>query len=1083
MLGNSTLKKADAELYPNRGKIKILGKEMEMKETDSGHYSVRIDPPDDDKQFVKENSSLECLVCDENVARELNLKEVEKLHQYFGHVSQQKLENLIKNANKMSPEVQSNLKKVYSNCQSCALNKKSNPRTKVALPRAVKFNDVVSIDLKDYKEGEHRYIVYMVDLFSRFTVGSLIPNKNPSTIGSVILEKWIAPMGRMRVLHSDRGGEFNNEELTVLAEYLGVRSTFTAAYSPQQNGVNERGHAIVDRMIDKIRTQDKSIPPGVALTWALVAKNTLQNVSGYSPFQIVFGECPSLPSVYTTGPSGLEEPVMSKAVAAHINALHLAREAYISGESDKILKNALKQRIYKRGGDIKQNEWIYFKNKDRWEGPVKVIALDGKNLYAFRGGRLLTINSDYAQIAAFEGELKKRSEGLAPGGAPLSGLAAGGAPLSGVSGRDASLSNQEDNPYEENVDQQENLHHIDAEIETLDEVAENNSQEEEGSNGNTQCQQIALTKNDVVRYKINANDDWVSVKLINRAGKVGGKHEGWWNVCDVEKGHKFSLNTNETQELEFVEDQPDSVADPQPTSSSEEVYVTILPRYRHNEKNCEVAKEKELRAWDNFHVYEEVIDEGQPKIGTNWILTQKVVDGKVVVKARLTARGDQEDSEGIRKDSPTVRKGNIKIFCMVAAKYKWNIKSSDVTSAFLQGVRIEREVYLLPPKERRIPGVLWKLVKPVYGLVDAPRGWHLSLDKKFQKAGCEKSLLDPAMYLHFTNQGGHKVLEGIALTHVDDILHGGSRDFEETVIQPIKKAFMFGTEEEEKFRYVGMNMQQTGAGISIDQNHYIEGLEFPDMDVVSSHDKNDEVMNSEGQAEFRSCVAKILHIGFQSRPDVCFEAKCLSTIYGKAKKSDLKSAYKKISKLKGQKTEMFFPNLGDIAEWTIVGYGDAGIKSMPDKLSSVGGHVVLLTNPHLRLACVLSWRSKKLVRKVVSSLAGEALATGATVGEIVYTKAILRQMFGEQVDKMPVIIFTDSRNLFEAVNSTSLVEDPWLIPDVAIIKEALENGTVQGLRRVASQDMIANCLTKQGASAESLLKILRTGQYILPAGI
>ena len=70
-------------------------------------------------------------------------------------------------------------------------------------------------------------------------------------------------------------------------------------------------------------------------------------------------------------------------------------------------------------------------------------------------------------------------------------------------------------------------------------------------------------------------------------------------------------------------------------------------------------------------------------------------------------------------------------------------------------------------------------------------------------------------------------------------------------------------------------------------------------------------------------MAKILHISYQSRPDVCFEAKCLSTKFGKAKKSDLKSALKKIQKLKGIKTEMFFPNLGDIEEWNLVGYGDA----------------------------------------------------------------------------------------------------------------------------------------------------------------
>ena len=105
-------------------------------------------------------------------------------------------------------------------------------------------------------------------------------------------------MGLMNFIHSDRGGEFCCEELTEIAEYLGVRSTFTAAYSPNQNGTNERNHAIVDNMIAKMRMQDPNMPASVALTWALMAKNTLQNVSGFSPFQIVFGITFALPSVY-----------------------------------------------------------------------------------------------------------------------------------------------------------------------------------------------------------------------------------------------------------------------------------------------------------------------------------------------------------------------------------------------------------------------------------------------------------------------------------------------------------------------------------------------------------------------------------------------------------------------------------------------------------------------------------------------------------------------------------------------------------------------------------------------------------------
>jgi hypothetical protein len=87
------------------------------------------------------------------------------------------------------------------------------------------------------------------------------------------------------------------------------------------------------------------------------------------------------------------------------------------------------------------------------------------------------------------------------------------------------------------------------------------------------------------------------------------------------------------------------------------------------------------------------------------------------------------------------------------------------------------------------------------------------------------------------------------------------------------------------------------------------------------------------------------------------------------------------------------------------------------------------------------------------------------------------------INNLPAIVFTDCKNLHDAVYSSSLVEDSWLIPDIAIIQEALEKQTVSCVRRVASDEMLADCLTKAGACGEKLLSVLQTGQYNLPLGL
>ena len=63
----------------------------------------------------------------------------------------------------------------------------------------------------------------------------------------------------------------------------------------------------------------------------------------------------------------------------------------------------------------------------------------------------------------------------------------------------------------------------------------------------------------------------------------------------------------------------------------------------------------------------------------------------------------------------------MKLFLAISANDNFKLKSLDVTSAFLQGEKLDRDVYVIPPLEARKPGILWKLQKSAYGLYDASR--------------------------------------------------------------------------------------------------------------------------------------------------------------------------------------------------------------------------------------------------------------------------------------------------------------------------------------------------------------------------
>ena len=312
-----------------------------------------------------------------------------------------------------------------------------------------------------------------------------------------------------------------------------------------------------------------------------------------------------------------------------------------------------------------------------------------------------------------------------------------------------------------------------------------------------------IKKNMVIKYK--KDGEVKTVEVVSRAGKVAsikgkgkeGKYEHHWNLRDQETGHISCCDTKSLEEISKVPAREENNARDE---SEDEVFAVNIPRHLHGDKECREAKEVELSRFDEFNAYEEVPDEGQECLGTNWVLTEKVKDGKTMVKARLCVRGDQEENaDEVQRDSPTVRKSNINILLMAAARNKWPVKSQDVSSAFLQSVPIERDVYVKPPKERRIPGVVWKLNKTVYGLVDASRGFYLNFSGQLQTLGCEKAKMDPAMFIHFEENemdDFHKEPSGLAVTHVDDMLSAGGNRFETEVIEKMKQQFKFGSEEE-----------------------------------------------------------------------------------------------------------------------------------------------------------------------------------------------------------------------------------------------------------------------------------------------
>ena len=119
----------------------------------------------------------------------------------------------------------------------------------------------------------------------------------------------------------------------------------------------------------------------------------------------------------------------------------------------------------------------------------------------------------------------------------------------------------------------------------------------------------------------------------------------------------------------------------------------------------------------------------------------------------------------------------------VAANNKFEIASLDIRAAFLQARKLDRPVFVLPPKDIRKEGILWKLLKPLYGLDDASRRFWLRIKEIFIKMGMKIMEGDEAFY--YLHDGTE--LQGTVLTHVDDFTIAGKYEFVKRVVETVEK--------------------------------------------------------------------------------------------------------------------------------------------------------------------------------------------------------------------------------------------------------------------------------------------------------
>lgn len=276
-------------------------------------------------------------------------------------------------------------------CVKCQRRKGTPQKRRAALQTsAVGFPlERVAMDIMGplpVSERGHRYVLVVMDYFTKWAEAFPLPNQEAQTIAEVFVTHFVCRYGMPSQIHTDRGKNFDSRLLQSICKLLDIEKTLTSAYRPQSDGLVERMNRTLEDIVSKYvqydqKDWDKYLP------FALMAyRASPQETSGLSPNLLMFGREVSIPLRFIAGKvPGTEGEDKEEGYALKVRErLEVAFE--IARESSHVA-----QRRQKRYYDLKvcgqpykvgEKVWVYNpartkgltpKLQSRWQGPCNII--------------------------------------------------------------------------------------------------------------------------------------------------------------------------------------------------------------------------------------------------------------------------------------------------------------------------------------------------------------------------------------------------------------------------------------------------------------------------------------------------------------------------------------------------------------------------------------------------------------------------------------------------------------------------------------------------------------------------------------
>jgi len=308
------------------------------------------------------------------------------LHDDMGHLGTERTLELTR-SRFYWPKMAADVERKVKTCERCVRRKtqpnKAAPLVNIQTTRPM---ELVCMDFLSLEPDSHntKDILVITDHFTKYAVAIPTRDQKASTVAKTLWEHFLVHYGFPERLHSDQGRDFESHTIKELCALAGIRKVRTSPYHPRGNPV-ERYNRTLLSMLGTLKDKEKSQWRDHVKPLTHAYNCTRNDVTGFSPYELMFGRQPRLPIDIAFG-----LPVKGKESSSHSQYIrnlksHLQGSYQVAIENSRKVAEKNKRRFDRvvRESTLAVGDRVLVRNlrlrtkhklADRWEPMIYVVT-------------------------------------------------------------------------------------------------------------------------------------------------------------------------------------------------------------------------------------------------------------------------------------------------------------------------------------------------------------------------------------------------------------------------------------------------------------------------------------------------------------------------------------------------------------------------------------------------------------------------------------------------------------------------------------------------------------------------------------